>query len=149
MHFVDIVTLVATGLLVGNELAVSLFINPVMWRLNAEAQARALSLFAKLLGRVMPFWYALCLLLLAVETWLRRGRPGFSFLLAAAVLWVAVIVFSITVLVPINNRIAAVAADAPLATWLPSHKRWDRLHRVRIVLLVVALVLLVHGLRLA
>ena len=48
---------------------------------------------------------------------------------------------TVTVLVPINNRIAAWtdAADRDLA------RRWDRLHWVRVVILVVLYVLLVLG----
>lgn len=145
MHFMDILAIVVVGLMVGNELTVSLFINPVMWQLDAAAQARALSLFARILGRVMPLWYALCLALLIMETVARRGRPGFNSLFAAALLWVAIIFFTLVTLLPINSRIAALTAEAPLNAWLPSHKKWDRLHRVRIGLLLVALVLLVHG----
>jgi uncharacterized membrane protein len=146
MHAIDIVTLMMAGLLVGNELTVSLFINPVMRQLSDESQRQALSLFAALLGRVMPFWYALCLVLFLVETYLRRGEPASSFLLSASVLWVAIIVWTILVLVPINNRIAGLAEHTRLKEWLPEHTRWERLHRIRIFLLLVALALVTHAL---
>lgn len=146
MHLIDILTIVLAGLMVGNELTVSLFINPVMRQLDAQAQTRALSLFAGLLGRVMPFWYAFCLILFLVETFARYGRAAFSPLLAASLLWAAIIVATIFLLVPINNRIAALVEDVPLEKWLPEHRRWDRLHRVRILLLLIALVLVTHAL---
>ncbi len=146
MHLIDILTIVLAGLMVGNELTVSLFINPVMWKLDAGAQAKALSLFAGILGRVMPFWYGLCLILFLIETVVHRGEPGFYPLVAASILWAAIIVFTIVWLVPINNRVAALAEGAPLERWLPEHRRWDRLHRVRILLLLVALVLATHAL---
>lgn len=146
MHAIDILTLVIAGLMVGNELTVSLFINPVMRQLNAESQRYALSLFASLLGRVMPFWYGICLVLLAVETYWRRGQAGFEFLLSASILWVAIIVWTVLVLVPINNRIAVLAEQAPVEQWMPEHIHWDRLHRIRILLLVIALVLATHAL---
>jgi len=146
MHFLDIFTIVIAGLMVGNELTVSLFINPVMRKLDAQAQTLALSLFAGLLGRVMPFWYALCLILFVLETALRRDQPAYHSLLAASLLWVGVILFTITSLVPINNRIAALAANAPLDRWLPEHRRWERLHRIRILLLLIALLLVTHSL---
>jgi uncharacterized membrane protein len=146
MHLIDILTLVITGLMVGTELTVSLFINPVMRKLDPESQRKALSLFAGLLGRVMPFWYGLCLVLFVVETVVHRGEPEFNSLLAASILWAAIIVFTIAVLVPINNRIAALAADVPLERWLPEHKRWNRLHQLRILLLLLALVLVTHAL---
>lgn len=146
MHLLDLAAIVITGLMVGNELTVSLFIHPVVRKLDEAAQTRALSLFAALLGSRMPFWYVLCLLLLAAETWLRHRQPGFPLLLAATLLWVGVILFTVTVLVPINNRIAALTADSSLEKWLPSHQRWERLHRLRIVLLLAAFVLLVCAL---
>ena len=146
MRAMDIVTLMMAGLLVGNELTVSLFINPVMRQLSDESQRQALSLFAALLGRVMPFWYALCLVLFVLEAYLRRGEPASSFLLSASVLWVAIIVWTILVLVPINNRIAGLAEQTQLKEWLPEHTRWERLHRIRICLLLVALALVTHAL---
>lgn len=146
MRLIDVLTIVIAGLMVGNELTVSLFINPVMRKLDAGAQTKALSLFAGLLGRVMPLWYGLCLVLFLVETVAHRGDPQFYLLLAASILWAAIIVFTIAMLVPINNRIAALAANVPLEKWLSEHKRWERLHRVRIFLLLVALVLVTHAL---
>jgi hypothetical protein len=144
VHIIDILTLVVAGLMVGNELTVSLFINPVMRQLNAESQRQALSLFARNLGRVMPFWYGVCLLLFLVETFSHRGQGGFLCLLWATILWVSIIVFSVTVLVPINNRVAKLGAGVSLEQWLPEHRRWERLHRLRIVLLLLALVLVTH-----
>ena len=146
MHTLDIITVLVTGLMVGNELTVSLFINPVMRQLDGPAQARSLSLFARLLGRTMPIWYAICLLLLIAETVLRRSEPAFLPLLAATILWVGIIVFTITTLVPINNRIAALSVTTPLSQWIGEHRRWDSLHRLRILCLFVAVVLLTHAL---
>jgi uncharacterized membrane protein len=149
MHSVDVLAIVMAGLMVGNELTVSLFINPVIWRLDPIAQTRALSMFAGILGRIMPVWYAICLVLIVAETVVRRAQPGFASLLAASLLWAGVILFTVFTLVPINNRIAVLAVEAPLDEWLPAHKRWDKLHRLRIALLIAALVLLVHGLLLS
>jgi hypothetical protein len=55
MLFLDIFTILCTGLMVGSELAVSLFVNPVIWKLEDRSQAKALSLFAGTLGKAMPF----------------------------------------------------------------------------------------------
>jgi hypothetical protein len=134
MHLFNILTIFAVLVLLGVELCVSLFINPVIWQLEEEPQARALSLFARLLGGVMPFWYGACLLLFGIEAWMHRGTIVFPLLLAATVLWLVVIVFTIAVMVPINNRIAA----RSVADWQQQHRRWDRLHRLRVLLLGVA-----------
>jgi uncharacterized membrane protein len=148
MLYLDLLTILCTGLMIGNELAVSLFVNPVVWQLEDRAQARALSLFAGILGKVMPFWYALCLLLMIAETYLRRHQPGWSFLLIAVVTWIAIIVYTVTTLVPINNRIARLTDRLPEG-WRQEHKKWDMYHRWRILALVIAMACLVWGILMA
>ena len=134
MHLFNVVTIFVIFVLLGVEFCVSAFINPAMRQLDVEPQAKALSIFARLLGGVMPFWYGACLLLLAVQAWLHRGTVAYPLLLTAGVLWLGVIVFTVVVLVPINNRIAARSA----ADWQQQHRRWNYLHRLRVLLLAVA-----------
>jgi hypothetical protein len=141
MLFLDVLTILCAGLMIGNELAVSLFVNPVIWKLEDRSQAKALSLFAGTLGKVMPFWYALCLVLMVVEAYLRRHQPGLTLLLIAAAIWIAIIVYTVTTLVPINNRIARLAGALPEG-WREEHKRWDTYHRWRILALMIAMVCL-------
>src|ERR1700721_3052820 len=127
MHLLDIITILCTGLMVGNELTVSLFVNPVIWQLDEPAQAKALSLFARYLGKAMPIWYILSLVLLIAEAYLRRHQPALTPLLLAIVIWIAVILYSVTTLVPINNRIVALST-APFPTQcLAETKKWDTL----------------------
>lgn len=145
MHFLDILTILCIGLMIGTEFTVSAFINPVVQQLEEAAQAKILSLFAALLGRVMPFWYSLSLILMLIEVYFRRHEPELSSLLIAAGIWITVIVFTIAVLVPIANRIAALDPNAQFAGWRQQHKRWETLHRWRIFLLVVAMVFLLKG----
>jgi Domain of unknown function (DUF1772) len=144
MHFLDVLTIVCAGLMIGNELAISLFVNPVVWQLEDRPQAKALSLFAGTLGKVMPFWYALCLVLMIVETYLRRDQPALTPLLVAVAIWIATIVYTVSTLVPINNRVARLAGALPEG-WREEHKRWDGYHRWRILLLMTAMVCLVWG----
>lgn len=145
MHLLDTLTILCAGLMIGAELAVSLFINPVIWQLDDHAQAKALSLFARSFGKVMPFWYAVCLLLMILEAYLRRHETGPHFLLAAVVIWVAIIIYTVSTLVPINNRIAGLAIVALPVGWRQEHKKWDTLHRRRILFLITAMVCLVYG----
>ena len=142
MHLFNILSIFGIFLLLGVELCVSAFINPVMRQLDAEPQAKALSLFASLLGGVMPFWYSGCFLMLAAQAWLHRGTTAYPWLLIAAVLWVAVIVFTVAVLVPINNRIAARSSS----NWQQEHRRWDSLHRLRVLVLAISAFCLLWGL---
>lgn len=145
MIFFNLFTILCLGLLIGNELTVSLFINPVMLQLDLSPRTQAISLFARLLGKVMPFWYALCLLLLLAETALHRRETVFSLLVIASSLWAAVIVFTVTTLVPINNRIAALPPEASLSSWQKEHHHWDILHRWRVGLLTLAFACAVYA----
>ena len=146
MHLLDIITILCTGLMVGNELTVSLFINPVIWQLDEPAQAKALSLFARYLGKAMPIWYALSLVLLIAEAYFRRHEPALIPLLAAIIIWIAVILYTVTTLVPINNRIAALSTGSLPTHWRSEHKKWDTLHRLRILFLILAMICLTHAL---
>ena len=146
MHLLNILTITSAGLMVGSELSVSAFVNPAIRHLESGPQAQALSVLARSLGRAMPVWYGFCLALLALESFLHLHQSTLAPLLIAAALWASAIVLSIRALVPINNRIAALNTAAPAPGWERDHKKWDALHRIRIVLLTVALVIAVYAL---
>ena len=100
----------------------------------------ALELLAPV-GRVMPFWYIGSLLLtawLAAVTW--GGSAGDAAVAAAGLLAVSV-VMSVTLLVPIASRSATWTADHHPADWREQLQRWDRLHYVRVAIIVAAFVL--------
>ena len=138
--FLYIATTVCVGLMIGTEFAVSAFINPVLRKLDDRAQAKAISLFAGRLGRAMPFWYALCLLLLVVETIIERHEPGVTLLIVAISIWLVVIVLTLLFLVPINNRMMRLDAESFPEEAQREHRRWEALHRLRVAALVVAMV---------
>jgi uncharacterized membrane protein len=147
METLDLVTIMIAGILIGVEFAVSAFVNPVLERLEPEAEADSTRLFARLLGKVMPFWYVSCLILLIIESILRRQMPGACWLVTASAIWSGVILGTILWLVPINNRLAMMPAGGYSAGLRSLHQRWDWLHRGRVLLLVVALVCLLLALR--
>src|SRR6516225_5341129 len=105
-QLLDIVTIVCIGLMIGTEFAVSAFIGPILEKLGSSGKAQATRLFAQTLGRVMPFWYALSLLLLIAEAIVRRLEQGFVLLATAGAIWAVVILLTVLILVPINNRVA-------------------------------------------
>src|SRR5579862_8719539 len=146
MHLLDTITITFAGLMVGNELAVSAFVNPAIWLLESGPQARGLSILARSLGRAMPVWYGVCLALLAFEAFLHRHEAIFVPLITATLIWTGVIVFTIGMLVPINDRIASLNTAGPAYEWKRDHKKWDSLHRIRILLLTVALLALTYAL---
>jgi uncharacterized membrane protein len=139
MHLFNIATIIIVLPLIGVEFSVSAFVNPSARRLEPEPQLKILSYFASVLGKVMPFWYSACLLLLGIEAWLHWHTPDFGILLTASVVWVLASVASIIFLVPLNNRVAEGVAD-----WQRIHRIWDKRHRVRVAVLVIAAVLLTY-----
>jgi uncharacterized membrane protein len=145
MTILAVATIVSIGLMIGVEFAVSAFINPILWKLEQKAQSQAVQLFARKLGTVMPFWYGLNLILLIGEAIVLRDRPGVGLLGAAAGIWVAVIVFTLIFLVPINNRLADEHSSTPVERANREHKRWDRMHRARVLALGIAMVLLLFA----
>lgn len=127
--------------MIGAELAVWVFIDPILWKLEEPARSRAVGYFAGRLGKAMPFWYSLNLLLLLAEAFLLRGGAGARLVGAAAAIWAAVIVLTLMFLVPINNRLArGTISNSDVAHH--EHRRWDAMHRARVVALAVAMVLL-------
>src|ERR1700746_4233518 len=101
MNLLNIARILCIGLLTGAQLAVSAFINPVVWKLDLAAQARAFPLFGRRLGRAMPVWYIASLLLLVSETITHRHESHVGLLGVAIAFWGAAMTLSLLSLVPI------------------------------------------------
>jgi uncharacterized membrane protein len=100
------------------------------------------------LGKLMPLWYGVALVLILGTVFEHRpisSGPGL-FLLIAAGIWAVTIIFTLAMLVPINNRIAKIDPEHPYDCWLQDRRRWDQLHQMRVVLLIMAFLLLLTGL---
>src|ERR1700691_1579963 len=139
--FLNLVTTLCIGLMIGTEFAVSAFINPILEKLDDRTRLIAIRLFAARLGAAMPVWYVLGLVLLLAETILLRHQPQFVLLALAVGIWVAVIILTLLFLVPINNRLARPGSDAVPAQALKEHAAWDSMHRLRVAALTTAMVL--------
>lgn len=140
-QIVEILALVVVGTLLGSEFAVAAFLRPILGRLPDDAFLAARGDGAGLLGKVMPFWYLASFALLlgvAAVAGSQRWLIG-----AGAILMVAVVILSVAVLVPINNKIAAWRAPDEVSRVLAA--RWDRLHWLRVAMLAVIFVLLAIG----
>jgi len=136
----DIVTTVCIGLLIGTEFAVAVFINPILRKLGAREELRAIRLFGAKLGATMPLWYGASLVLLIAERVFRHGEPGVLPLIAASALWASAIVLSIVFLVPINNRLVHTDPEAAPEPALKEAGQWDAMHRWRVATLTAAMV---------
>ncbi|HEX7158849.1 MAG TPA: DUF1772 domain-containing protein [Edaphobacter sp.] len=142
----DAIAATVAAAMAGNEFAVAAFVHPQLYRLDDEAHARAASLFAKTLGKWMPLWYPLALLLMLGAFWEHRPGTPSMLILAAGILWALIIVWTILVLVPINNRISRLDPQRPYEGWRDDRARWDRLHRIRVGLLILAVFMFLMGL---
>jgi hypothetical protein len=141
MRFLDILTVLFAVAMTGTEFTVAFILNPALDALDESAWLRAMPALAKVMGRAMPIWYASSFVLITAEAYLRFGTESRWWMVAAAALWASSIVYSVTMLVPINNRIAS-ANQAPASALMLDHERWDVLHRWRVAVLVAATVCL-------
>lgn len=136
---IDLIAVLVTVLLTGSELAIGVFVHPVLSKLQDGAHAEAAKPLARLLGKVMPLWYAAALLLVVVALFARAfGTWSWWACLTSAALLAITVPFSVIYLVPINNRIAAWDLNALPGDWKNERRRWDQYHYVRIVILVLA-----------
>jgi len=70
-QIIDLIAVLVTLLLTGSEFAIGVFVHPVLSKLQDASHAEAAKALARLLGRVMPFWYAAALLLVVASLFTR------------------------------------------------------------------------------
>ncbi|WP_129285310.1 anthrone oxygenase family protein [Streptomyces sp. GZWMJZ-114] len=134
-----VVTIVAAGMLVGVEFSVAFFVNAILNALPGDMGLRGRMGGAKLLGRVMPFWYIGTTVLGAV--W--AGLGGGVLVLVGVLLLAASVVMSIVLLVPINSRVAKWDETGVPEDWRTQLGAWDRYHYARVAVLIASLAVLV------
>jgi Domain of unknown function (DUF1772) len=133
------------GFMVGNEIAVGVFVHPKLWTLSNQTHLQAVQPLAQVYGAVMPFWYAGTLLSSIVLTYQLYGlgnAVSFQLGLGASILWLLSILYTLWGPAPINAQVAEWNVAIPPADWLQQRRRWDRLHQWRVVGLIIAFVLI-------
>jgi hypothetical protein len=141
------VAIIVAGLMVGCELTIAAFVHPTPDTLPDEVYLPVASALARVMGKVMPFWYILVCLLTLTEAcieWRHSGRLPI-WITTSVALWMLASLYSVTSLVPINNRIALWEKSTPPPDWKTHRQRWDLLHRWRVLLLSIAFALLIAG----
>jgi uncharacterized membrane protein len=140
---VAVVTVVVVGVMVGVEFAVAVFVNPVFDRLPGDGGLAARSDGARVLGRIMPFWYVGSVVLGAVWAGLAWGGAGAAAprVAAGTALLVLSVAMSVLLLVPINSRVAAWSQEGAPADWKQQVGLWDRFHCARVGVIVLAFAL--------
>lgn len=143
-EIVGIAGVVIVGLMVGVEFAVAAIVNPIFDRLPSDSLA-ARSDGARVLGRVMPFWYFGSLGISAAAGALMWGERMTWSIGAAGGLLMVSIVMSLMLLVPINSQLARIDDGAGSPDANAAVRRWDKLHYVRVVIIIAAFVFLTVG----
>jgi uncharacterized membrane protein len=144
-----LVLILSTAALLGNEFSIGVFIHPALARIDHERFLPAIQVFAALFGKVMPFWMAATLILHLALLGLSWHWPAASTVLlaVATLLWVAIIIFSVVGLVPINDKVKAWNPQRLPADWREQRRRWDRLDVARVILIALAFLALVLSYR--
>lgn len=147
METLNVVAIIVAGLMVGSELAIAAFVHPTLDRLPDNVHLSAAGALARVLGKVMPFWYLIVLLLTSAEAlieWRLSGRIA-TWFSASAFLWILTILYTVSALVPVNNQIASWENLTPPPDWKTHRRKWDLRHRWRVLLLILAFTLLIVG----
>ncbi|HET8795924.1 MAG TPA: DUF1772 domain-containing protein [Arthrobacter sp.] len=143
MQATTVVTIVVVGLMVGVELAVAAFVNPIFDRLPEDCGLAARSDGARVLGRVMPFWYIGSLVLATAWAVMAWGDAQAVTIAVAAGLLLVSVLMSVVLLVPINSRSARWSPGQAPADWKQQRARWDFYHHFRVAVIIAAFALLV------
>jgi len=99
-----------------------------------------------MLGAVMPVWYITSLVLVAVWAIAGWHHHGTGLVVTAGALLILSVIMSLLLLVPINNRGKTWTPENRPADWKQQMNRWDRLHYVRVAVIIAAFTLLVAAL---
>ena len=139
--------LLCLALMTGNEICVLVFVNPVLRRLSEAQQVPFLTKAASRLGLVLPFWYAASFVLTAATAYQLHRASGVwrNAVTLSAALQMAVLVLTIPFMVPINNRLGKLQPDQ--TGWTAYAVRWDRMHLLRVLCLLSAVLALSSTLR--
>ncbi len=139
-----VIAVVVLGLMCGSELNVAAFAHPTLNRQPLEAHILVRSAWARLFGRVMPFWMAgsTALNLVLLLPLARLVGSAWRLTAIAFAIQALAVVFSLVGPVPINNRIAKWTPQSLPPDWREQERRWDSFHWFRTCGLIVAFAIL-------
>ncbi|WTX00178.1 DUF1772 domain-containing protein [Streptomycetaceae bacterium NBC_01309] len=142
----EVITTVIVGVMVGVEFGVAFVMNPILNALPEDSRQLGHAHGGRMLGAVMPVWYIGSLVLVTVWAVAGRHHPGTGLVVTSGALLILSVVMSLLLLVPINNRNKTWTPENRPADWKQQVKRWERLHYVRVAVIIAAFTLLVAAL---
>ena len=136
----QLLTVIVLGLMCGSEMNIAVFGHPTLNKQPLEVRIPVRASFAKLFGRVMPFWMAASTLLnlLLLLPFGHSNRFVWRTDAIALMIQFAAVGFSLIGPVPINNRIAGWTLSSPPSDWHAQLHRWDVYHGLRTSGLILA-----------
>jgi uncharacterized membrane protein len=146
LNALEVFTVVVVGVMVGVEFSVAFVINPILAALPEDSGQLGRAHGGRMLGAAMPVWYVTSLVLVMVWAVAGWPHPGTGLVVTAAALLLLSVIMSILLLVPINNRSKTWTPENRPADWKEQANRWDRLHYVRVAVIIAAFALLAAAL---
>ncbi|MFD6328416.1 anthrone oxygenase family protein [Streptomyces niveus] len=146
LNALQTITIVVVGLMVGVEFSVAFVINRILDALPEDSDQLGRAHGGRMLGAVMPVWYITSLALVAAWAITGRHHQGTALVITAGALLLLSVIMSLLLLVPINNQGKTWTPDNRPADWKQQMNRWDRLHYVRVAVIVTAFALLAAAL---
>ncbi|MFE6027508.1 anthrone oxygenase family protein [Streptomyces niveus] len=146
LNALEVFTTVVVGVMVGVEFSVAFVINRILDALPEDSGQLGRAHGGRMLGAVMPVWYITSLVLVVVWAIAGWHHHGAALVVTAGTLLLLSVIMSILLLVPINNRGKTWTPDNRPADWKQQMNRWDRLHYVRVAVIVAAFALLAAAL---
>jgi uncharacterized membrane protein len=146
LNALEVATTVIVGLMVGVEFSVAFVVNRILDALPGDSAQLGRAHGGRMLGALMPFWYIGSLVLSAVWAIAGWHHPGAGLVVIAAALLIVSVIMSLALLVPINNRGKTWTVENRPEDWKEQMNRWDRLHYVRVAILIAAFALLAAAL---
>ncbi|MEU6975007.1 DUF1772 domain-containing protein [Streptomyces sp. NPDC046371] len=142
----EVFTTVIVGLMVGVEFSVAFVMNPIFKALPEDSGLLGRAHGGRMLGAAMPVWYITSLVLSAVWAVAGWHRPGAGLVVTAGALLIVSVIMSVLLLVPINDQGKNWTPENRPADWKEQSNRWDRLHYVRVAVIIAAFTFLVAAL---
>jgi uncharacterized membrane protein len=146
LNALEVFTVVVVGVMVGVEFSVAFVINPILAALPEDSGQLGRAHGGRMLGAAMPVWYITSLVLVTVWAVTGWPHPGTGLVVTAAALLLLSVIMSILLLVPINNRSKTWTPENRPADWKEQANRWDRLHYLRVAVIIAAFALLAAAL---